>query len=78
METPLLLLDASQCVECDFCSLACSLVKNGSANTKVARVRSVKNWLDYPTFNVYHHWRCDGQPCINSYPTEAMNWRQGC
>ncbi len=77
MDTPLLLIDAAQCVECDLCSLACSLAKTGVANVKVARVRSVKRWPDQPTINVCRHWRCEGQPCIAACPTQAIDLLAG-
>jgi len=77
MNTPLLILDATQCVECDLCSLACSLVKTGLAQTKVARVRSIKHWPDYPTINVCHHWRCDSKACMDACPSEAIELENG-
>ena len=77
MNPPLLLLDDTKCVECDLCSLACSLAKTGLADVKVARIHSVKQWPDYPVINVCHHWRCEGQPCIAVCPTQAIELRAG-
>ena len=77
MDTPLLLLDETQCVECDLCSLSCSLEKTRLANVKVARVRIVKQWPDFPKIIVCRHWRCDGQPCVEACPSEAIELEDG-
>ena len=77
MDSPLLLLDETQCVECDICSLACSLVKSGLANIKISRVRSLKQWPEYPSLNVCKHWRCDSKTCIDACPTEAIELDEG-
>ncbi|MFQ5610568.1 MAG: 4Fe-4S dicluster domain-containing protein [Anaerolineae bacterium] len=77
MDTPLLLLDATQCVECDLCSLACSLAKVAQADVKVARVRIVRHWPDYPDLNICRHWRCDSKACIDACPPEAIELEDG-
>ncbi|MBW8012066.1 MAG: 4Fe-4S dicluster domain-containing protein [Chloroflexi bacterium] len=77
MDSSLLILDATQCVECDLCSLACSLTKTGEANVKISRVRSIKKWPEFPDLNVCRHWKCDGQPCIHVCPTEAIELDDG-
>lgn len=77
MNQPLILVDAGQCVECELCSLACSLAKIGLADVKVARVRIVKQWPDHPRLNICRHWRCEGNPCVDACPTQAIELVDG-
>lgn len=77
MNAHLIIVDPSQCVECDRCSLACSLAKSDVANAKIARVRIVKRWPDYPAIQVCRHWSCEGQPCIAACPQEAISLENG-
>jgi len=77
MEAPLLLLQESLCVECDACSVACSLTKTGAANAKIGRVQSIKRWPDDPAISVCRHWRCEGKECIQACPTEAIEIENG-
>jgi Fe-S-cluster-containing hydrogenase component 2 len=77
MEIPVLLTDETQCVECELCSMACSLTKTGLTNVKVGRVRSVKKWPLAPSIQVCRHWRCEGKECIDACPTEAIELENG-
>ncbi|MCC6190049.1 MAG: 4Fe-4S binding protein [Anaerolineales bacterium] len=65
------------CVECDLCSLACTQAHAGVLDAKTARVRIFRHWPEAPGINICRHWQCEGQPCIASCPTMAIELREG-
>ncbi len=70
-------IDETKCTECGRCAAACSLEKTGRINPLFSRISINRKWPEMPDINVCRFEDCDGQPCIESCPFDAIKIVEG-
>ncbi len=69
-------IDLEKCTECERCMIACSLQKRELVDLHASRVRIVRSWPELPEIRVCRFDDCEGQPCIEACPVEAISSEQ--
>lgn len=67
-----LIVDTEKCTECGRCATACSLAKEGRIQPLSARIRITRRWPETPLIAVCRFEDCEGNPCIESCPFDAI------
>ncbi len=70
-------IDAQKCTECERCMMACSLMKLGYIQLGHSRIIIRRQWPEPPGINICRFDDCEGQPCIEVCPVEAIANRDG-
>jgi len=66
-------INTAACTECKRCMIACALVKSGGVRMQSSRIDIRPAWPDVPEIRVCRFEDCDGHPCVDSCPVEAIS-----
>ena len=70
-------VDPEKCTECGRCTTVCSLTKTGRIQPLSARIHIERRWPEVPAISVCRFEDCEGHPCIESCPFDAISSKGG-
>jgi anaerobic carbon-monoxide dehydrogenase iron sulfur subunit len=71
------IVEPEKCTECGRCTLVCSIEKSGRIHPQKARIQIERRWPDVPKIAVCRFEDCDGHPCVEACPVEAIHVEDG-
>lgn len=70
-------IDLKRCTECRRCMIACSIAQTERVDMKESRIFVDRAWPGDPVFRVCRFDDCEGHPCIESCPVDAIRENGG-